>query len=103
MIDLPHPPPGASSGPYGLPRPDLDEAHQALAEVYAEITDRIWVQLLETADLTGRETDPEALDRVIEAMKDCDPITALCARSLAIRVASFDAITTDRELIGSTA
>lgn len=101
MIALPHPPPGGSTGPYGLPRPDLDEAHLALAEVYAEITDRVWHQLLRSAGLSGRETDPESLDRLIDAMKDCDPITALCGRSLAIRVASFDAIATDRELIGS--
>jgi hypothetical protein len=103
MIDLPHPPPGATSGPYGLPRPDLDEAHHALAEIYAEITDRIWHQLLRETRLTGRETDPDALDRVIEAMKAGDPITALCGRSLEIRVAAFDAIATDRELIGSSA
>lgn len=99
MIDLPHPPPGATSGPYGLPRPDLDEAHVALAE----ITDRIWQQLLHETNLTGHETDPEALDRVIEAMKSGDPITALCGRSLEVRVAAFDAIATDRELLGSTA
>ncbi|GAA0237595.1 hypothetical protein [Cryptosporangium japonicum] len=103
MIDLPHPPPGASSGPYGLPRPDLDEAHQALAEIYAEITDRIWTQILHQTGLSGRETDPDALDRVIDAMKSSDPITALCGRSLEIRVAAFDAIATDRELIGSPA
>ncbi|WP_035858756.1 hypothetical protein [Cryptosporangium arvum] len=103
MIDLPHPPPGASSGPYGLPRPDLDEAHLALAEIYAEITDRIWTQILNETGLSGRETDPDALDRVIDAMKSSDPITALCGRSLEIRVAAFDAIATDRELIGSPA
>jgi HEAT repeat protein len=101
MIDLPHPPPGGSTGPYGLARPDLDEAHMALAEIYAEVTDQLWAKLLREANLDGRETDPEALDKILEIMKDSDPITALCGRSLAIRVASFDAIATDRELIGS--
>jgi hypothetical protein len=101
MIDLPHPPPGSNTGPYGLPRPDLDEAHMALAEIYAEVTDQIWHQLLAEAGLTGRETDPDALDKVLEAMKTADPITQLCGRSLAIRLASFDAIATDRELVGS--
>lgn len=101
MIDLPHPPPGGSTGPYGLARPDLDEAHLALAEIYAEVTDQRWHQLLRKADLTGRETDPESLDRLLEEMKDGDPIIALCGRSLGIRVASFDAIATERELIGS--
>jgi hypothetical protein len=102
MINLPHPPPGGSTGPYGLARPDLDEAHMALAEIYAEVTDQLWHQLLQKAGLTGREIDPDSLDLVLEEMKNGDPITALCGRSLAIRVASFDAIATDRELIGST-
>jgi hypothetical protein len=101
MIDLPHPPPGASTGPYGLARPDLDEAHQALAEIYAEVTDQLWAKMLQKANLSGRETDAQALDRILELMKASDPITALCGRSLAIRVASFDAIATEREFAGS--
>jgi hypothetical protein len=72
-----------------------------LAEIYAEGADEVWTRMLRRAGLSGRETDPEALDRLIEVMKAADPITALCARSLAIRVASFDAIATERELAGS--
>lgn len=51
--------------------------------------EREWPRLLADAGLDGTETDPGALERLLHAMGRCgDPVVALCARSLSIRLAT---------------
>ncbi|GGM25829.1 hypothetical protein ACFFX1_16960 [Dactylosporangium sucinum] len=88
-----------NSGPYEMSRPDLAEARESLRRLYGAGTDRLWADLLRAAQLTGRETDPAALERLITAMLGADPVTALCGRSLAIRATTFVRLSSVHDLI----
>jgi hypothetical protein len=83
----------SATGPYGLRRPDLAEARQALERVYGDQTAGVWQRLLDAARLSGTETDRAALDRLLKAMVDTDPVLALCARSVQIRATAYDHLT----------
>ncbi|MFI5908551.1 hypothetical protein [Dactylosporangium sp. NPDC051541] len=87
------------TGPYEMSRPDLAEARDSLHRLYGAGTEPLWADLLRTAQLSGRETDPESLDRLVAAMLAADPVTALCGRSLAIRAATFVRLTAVHDLI----
>jgi hypothetical protein len=78
-----------NTGPYDLSRPDLSEARESLHRLYGAETGQLWNDLLRSAQLTGRETDPASLDKLVAAMLAADPVTALCGRSIAIRAATF--------------
>jgi hypothetical protein len=74
---------------YNFSRPDLAEAQESLRNLYGGQADARWRSLLDTAGLTGAETDAGAFDRLVAAMLAADPVTALCGRALAIRSATF--------------
>ncbi|MGI5241935.1 hypothetical protein [Dactylosporangium sp. CA-139066] len=86
-------------GPYEMARPDLGEARAALHRLYGARTDQLWDDLLRAAQLTGRETEPAALERLVAAMLAADPVTALCGRSLAIRASTFVRLSAVHDLI----
>ncbi|MER7282760.1 hypothetical protein ABT369_50875 [Dactylosporangium sp. NPDC000244] len=88
-----------TTGPYEMSRPDLAEARESLHRLYGAGTEQLWSDLLRQAQLTGRETDPAALERLIAAMLAADPVTALCGRSLAIRAATFVRLSAVHDLI----
>ncbi|MBG0818592.1 hypothetical protein [Planomonospora sp. ID82291] len=89
-MTLPVPPPGAGADVYGVNRPSLADARTALNAVYGErAAAALWPVLLERARLTGAETGSPALERLMEAMSGHHPVTALCARSLTIRLYSY--------------
>jgi hypothetical protein len=48
----------------------------------------VWAALLDTCRLSGNETEPAALTSLMRAMAAADPVTALCAEALRIRLAS---------------
>ena len=79
-----------STGPYRLARPTLPEARAALHGLYGPHTADIWQNLLFSAGLTGAETTPGSLDRLLAVMQTADPITRLCARGLQVRVAAYE-------------
>lgn len=88
-----------ATGPYNLAPPTLGDAHAALQRLYGSRTDTIWQQLLATARISGHETDPDSFHRLVEAMRSSDPTTALCARSLAIRAATYTHLSAAHSLI----
>src|SRR3712207_3548250 len=81
------------AAPYGLHRPTMDDAHDAVPRVHGAPGPHIWTQLLRTAGLSGREADPHAIERLLEAMRTADPVSRLCAHALRIRLASHTHLT----------
>ena len=81
----------AATGAYGLHAPTLDDARAALARVHGAATAEVWGAVLRDAGLTGSEAGPDAFARLIAAMvRSGSPVTALCARSLQIRLTSYE-------------
>jgi hypothetical protein len=62
----------------------------------------VWNRLLAEAGLHGKETDPESLTRLRQAMTEADPTLAVCAFSLGIRERTFEALTDVESIVGST-
>ena len=90
--------PAGQAGVYDLRRPDLAEARAALKRLYGD-EEPLWTRLLADAGLRGTETDNDSLRRLLAAMCDADPVTALCARGLTIRLATYEHLTTAHDLI----
>lgn len=82
-------PTAPSTGNYQLARPTMPDAYAALHGLYGPHTEDIWRNLLFGAGLTGGETDPSALDRLLAVMQQAEPITRLCARGLQVRVTAY--------------
>ena len=74
--------------PYGLRRPTMDDARDAMYRVHGDTGAARWSQLLASISLNGTETDETSFQRLLRAMTDVDPISRLCAQALNIRVAS---------------
>jgi hypothetical protein len=90
MPDLPT---GADhTGPYRMARPTLDEAYRGLLAIYGPHTADIWRTLLFSTGLTGQETSPAALDRLLAVMHTGGPLIQLCARSLQVRISAYDGL-----------
>jgi hypothetical protein len=89
------------NGRYQIPRPTLADANEVLARVHGTDFPKIWSNLLAAAGLNGREADAAALDRLLAAMRTADPVTSLCGRSLAIRVATHRHLTAAHGIINS--
>jgi hypothetical protein len=76
---------------YGLAPPTVKDAHTALQRIYRDTADALWTRLLEQTGLTGTESDRASLDTLLAAMTATgNPVIALSARALAVRVASYD-------------
>jgi hypothetical protein len=73
---------------YGLVRPTMTDAREAMHRVHGHTGRSAWARLLTAAQLTGDETDEPALTRLLEAMAHLDPVSKLCAQALRIRLAS---------------
>jgi hypothetical protein len=97
-----HPDASADAGgtsSYNLRQPDLEEARAAIHQLYGADGPRMWNTLTTGAGLTGDETDLASLDRLLTAMFAHDPVTALCARAIQIRVDTHRRLTTVHALI----
>ena len=92
--------PAAGAAAYGLAAVVVADARQALGRVLGDRADEEWSLLSDRAGVTGAETDPEAVDRVIRAMQAWpDPVVALCGRSLLIRVSSHRHLSATQDLV----
>jgi hypothetical protein len=74
--------------PYGLRRPTMADAREAMHRVHGDLAAGLWKQVLGSASVTGTESDEASFQRLLQAMTDLDPISRLCAQALRIRVAS---------------
>ena len=83
--------PAGGSGAYGLQLPTVQDAHSSVERVHGARTAQVWARLLADAGLHGREHDRGSLERLLQAMDGSgEPVTALCARALRIRLTSYD-------------
>jgi hypothetical protein len=73
---------------YGLSRPTMTDARDAMHRVHGHTGRSAWIRLLAAAKLTGAETDEPAVLRLSEAMTHLDPVSRLCAQALRIRLTS---------------
>ncbi|WP_157018177.1 hypothetical protein [Cryptosporangium arvum] len=86
-----------------MTRPDLAEARRAVERIYGPQASRIWAELLSAARLSGTETEPGAIERLLDVMRSAAPVTALCGEALAIRLASYDRLASAYALMRSSA
>ncbi len=76
---------------YGLAEPRVQDAREALGRIFRDDAAELWERLLLSAGLTGAEGDRASLERVLAAMNAVgDPVVALSARALAVRLAAYD-------------
>jgi hypothetical protein len=80
--------PETAGDAYGLSRPTMTDACDAMHRVHGHTGRSHWARLLAAAQLTGTETDEPALLHLIEAMTHLDPVSRLCAQALRIRLTS---------------
>lgn len=86
---------------YGLRRPDLDEIRAAVRRVSPVTADAVWAGLLSSAGLDGPQPHgDDAVERVVAAMKTSgDPVIALCARAVTIRLSSYEHLAATAEIV----
>ena len=90
--------PVATVAAYGLAMPTVAEVHEALIRVFAYEGDDVWQRLCRVCGLDDRSPSADALPRSADALPrllavmatDPDPVIALCARSIRIRLAAFE-------------
>jgi hypothetical protein len=91
------------AGSYGLHRPTMIDARQAMHRVHAHAGPTQWTSLLERTGLTGDETDEPALLRLVEAMYVLDPVSRMCAQALRIRLTAHTHLTAAQSMTRSHA
>ena len=88
------------TGPYGLRRPGPADAHAAIVRVCGANAAPTWARLLAAADLSGREDERAALERLLAVMDtSADALVRLCAQPLRIRLASYDRLSAAHALM----
>jgi len=95
-------PPEHEAEAYGLHRPTMDDAREAMHRVHGHTGRSHWTRLLTAAGLTGNETGEPALLRLIEAMAKLDPVSRMCAHALRIRLATHTHLTAAHTMTRST-
>jgi hypothetical protein len=88
---------------YGLHRPTMSDAREAMHRVHGHTGRSHWAGLLKATGLTGNETDEPALLRLIEAMASLDQVSRMCAHALRIRLATHTHLTAAHTMTRSTA
>ena len=89
------------AGTIGPARPTIADLHTAVQRVYPGDGDRVWATLLATAGLTGQETTPQALHRLIDTATAGDPVLSLVACAQIIRVRSFEYLSAIHDIVVS--
>lgn len=78
-------------GRYGLARPELEDARAALERVAPGRAEQLWPELLDDAEALTPGTP--TLRDVIDAMRlHADPLVALAAVSLEVRLRAFETL-----------
>ncbi|WP_432570977.1 hypothetical protein [Kineococcus sp. SYSU DK005] len=96
----PGPAPAGGSGAYGLQLPTVQDARSSVERVHGARAAEVWTRLLADAGLHGREHDRGSLERLLQAMTGSgEPVTALCARALRIRLTSYDRLSTASTIV----
>ncbi len=86
---------------YGLRRPDLAEARSAIERVCGDRAEQVWEAAL--GRCRGGAGSEPGLPEMIQALSGLgDPVVALCARAIAIRLSSFEHLAATQDLVRST-
>jgi hypothetical protein len=85
------PPPTSQAGAatesaVDMPRPSMADARAAVHRSHGDAGALVWARLLHTCQLTGQETDDDALQQLLQAMTALDPVSRLCAHAIGIRL-----------------
>ena len=81
--------PDPAGTPYGLHRPTMTDARDAMHRVHGPEGPAAWSRLLHGAGLAGNEPGEDALLRLVDAMASFDSVSRLCAQALRIRLSTF--------------
>ena len=100
---MPITPDDSATSPYGLHRPTMADAREAMHRVHGHTGRSAWARLLQAAGMSGDETGDDALPRLLTAMTGLDPVSQLCAQALRIRLASHTHLTAAHTITRSTA
>jgi len=100
---MPITPENSTASPYGLNRPTMADAREAMHRVHGHTGRSSWERLLHAAGLSGTETGDDALDRLLTAMAGLDPVSRLCAQALRIRLSSHLHLSAAHAMTRSTA
>ena len=90
------------TSPYGLHRPSMSDAYEAMHRVHGPAGNSAWERLLQAAGMSGTETSDEALQRLLTAMAGLDPVSQLCAQALTIRLSSHTRLSAAHTLTRSS-
>ncbi|BCJ47359.1 hypothetical protein GCM10010168_70510 [Actinoplanes ianthinogenes] len=93
----------AATSVYGLRRPTMTDARDAMFRVHGHTGRSSWARLLAAAALTGAETDEAALLHLVDTMTRLDPVSRLCAQALRIRLSSYTHLAAAQLATGSPA
>jgi hypothetical protein len=74
---------------YGLARPTVADALTSVRRAFGPRAGDVWNTALTAAGLAGDETDDAALERLLTAMPPVDPVCAVIARGLRVRIATY--------------
>src|SRR5688500_14364019 len=100
---MPTTPDDSANGAYGLRRPTMADAREAMHRVHRHTARSAWERLLQSAGLSGDETSDEALHQLLTAMDGLDPVSRLCAQALRIRLSSHTHLSAAHTITRSTA
>jgi hypothetical protein len=95
--------PDDSARAYGLHRPTMADAREAMHRVHGHTGRSAWERLLHSAGLSGTETGDDALRPLLTAMAGLDPVSRLCAQALQIRLSSHTHLSAAHTITRSTA
>ena len=80
----------AISTSYALIRPTVGDVLVAVHRAHGPNAATVWAKMLKLSGLAGHETDDNALHRLLEAMAGLDPVSRICARSMRVRLSTYE-------------
>jgi hypothetical protein len=87
---------------YGLTRPTVADVLVAVHRAHGPGATTVWTTMLARAGLAGHETDDDALRRLLDALAGLDPVSRISARSLRIRLNTYDNLTAGNRYVAGT-
>ena len=100
---MPTTPGDTGTSPYGLHRPTMSDAREAMHRVHGHTGRSAWERLLQVAGVSDTDTSAEALQRLQTAMAGLHPVSRLCAQALSSRLSSHTHLSAAHTLTRSPA
>jgi len=85
---------------YGLTRPKVGDACEAVERVFGADAPLVWEQILSAAG--AGEHDDRGIERVVDAMiRHQDGVVRLCAQALSIRLSSYTRLAATHAIVAA--